>query len=174
MIWWSLCGRPMSAKGANVFRGQIFPDFRLLGGGFYPSRSAVETMCLIGHPGTHFGIKILRYPDAVLGRQKLPRSRLFISGGRFSWLSAARRKGNRQTVHNEKTAEARSTISHVGEPFVNRGFRRFYFQSLKISSKAISNAAFILLFRMANISASRVDFFFFFLSLSFFYWLILS
>jgi hypothetical protein len=62
----------------------------------------------------------------------------------------------------------------VGEPFVNRGFRRFYFQSLKISSKAISNAAFILLFRMANISASRVDFFFFFLSLSFFYWLILS
>ena len=50
VIWWSLCGRPMSAKGANFFRGQIFPDFRILGGGFYPSRSVVENMCLIGHP----------------------------------------------------------------------------------------------------------------------------
>ena len=113
-------------------------------------------------------------PRCRIGEAKTPTKLPFYFGGRFLWLSAARRKGNRQTVHNEKTAEARSTISHVGEPFVNRGFRRFYFQSLKISSNAISRAAFMLLFRIANISASRVDFFFFFLPLSFFYWLILS
>lgn len=73
----------MSAKGADFFRGQIFPDFRPLGGGFYPSRSVVENMCLIGHPGTHYGIKNLRNPDAVLGRPKLPRSYTFIPGDGF-------------------------------------------------------------------------------------------
>ena len=164
----------MSAKGANLFRGQISPDFQPLGGGFYPSRSVVETMCLIEHPRHPFRDKNSSIPRCRIGEAETPTKLPFYFGGRFSWLSAARRKGNRQTVHNEKTAEARSTISHMGEPFVNRGFRLFYFHSLKISSRAISNAAFILLFRMANISASRVDFFFFFLSLSFFYWLILS
>lgn len=174
MILWSLCGRPMSAKGANFFRGQISPDFRPLGGGFYPSRSVVENKCLIGHPRHPFRDKNSSIPRCRIGEAKTPTKLPFYFGGRFSWLSAARRKGNRQTVHNEKTAEARSTSSHMGEPFMNRGFRHFYFQSLKISSNAISRAAFMLLFRMANISASRVDFFFFFLSLSFFYWLILS
>jgi hypothetical protein len=53
------------------------------------------------------------------------------------------------------------------------GFRPFYFQSLKISSNAISTAVFRLFSIMLKICASNVDcffFFFFFLSLS--YWLI--
>ena len=40
----------MSAKGADLFRGQISSDFGPLGGGFYPSRSVVENKCLIEHP----------------------------------------------------------------------------------------------------------------------------
>jgi len=74
----------MSTKGANLFRGQISTDFWPLGGGFYPSRSVVENKCLIEHPGTLFGIKISRCPDAVLGRAKLPRNRLFIPANGFS------------------------------------------------------------------------------------------
>ena len=92
----------MSAKGANLFRGQIFPVFRPLGGGFYPSRSVVETMCLIGHPRHPFRDKKSSIPQYRIREAKTPTKLPFYFEGRFSWLSAARGKGNRQTVHNEK------------------------------------------------------------------------
>ena len=44
-----------------------------------------------------------------------------------------------------------------------------YFQSFKISSSAISRAAFRLFCMMLRICASSADFFFFFLSLSFWF-----
>ena len=163
----------MLARGANFFREQISPDFRPLGGGFYPSRSVVENMCLIGHPGTHYGIKILLHPEAGMVWLTLPRNDLFVLG---DGLSDCQRPEEKEAVIRHITKKCGSPFHDlsVGRTVRELGFRRFYFQSLKISSNAISRAAFILLFRIANISASRVDFFFFFLSLSFFYWLILS
>ena len=68
----------MLAKGANFFREQISPDFRPLGGGFYPSRSVVENMCLIGHPRTHFGRKNFLHPEAGMVWPTLPRNDLFV------------------------------------------------------------------------------------------------
>lgn len=161
----------MSAKGANFFRGQISPDFRPLGGGFYPSRSDHENKCLIGHPGTHFGRKIFLHPKAGMVWLTVPRNDLFISGDGFP---GCQRPEEKETVRRPITKKGGSPFNDLstGRTVREPGFRRFYFQSLKISSIAISRAAFKLLCRMANISASRVDFFFFFLSLSFFYWLI--
>ena len=96
----------MSAKGANFFRGQISLDFWPLGGGFYPSRSVVETMCLIGHPRHPFRDKKSAIPRCRIGEAKTPTKLPFYFGGRFSWLFAAELAQSRLTAINDKNGES--------------------------------------------------------------------
>ena len=163
----------MSAKGADLFRGQISPDFGPLGDYFYPSKSVVENKCFIEHPRHPFRDKNFLMPRCRIGEVCAPTKSAFHSGERFLGLSTSRRKG---TVRRDITKKSGSLLA---EPLncENRPVSvlpPFYFQSLKISSNAASNADCRPFSMILNISASRVDFFFFFLSLSFFYWLILS
>ena len=109
-------------------------------------------------------------PRCRIGEAKTPTKLHFYSGGRFLRLSAARSKEVRYTAHNEKNGGSPLTESLNRVIVRKAGFRRVYFHSLKISSIAKSRAVFRLLCKRLKISASRVDFFFFFLS--FFYWLI--
>ena len=69
-------------------------------------------------------------------------------------------------IETKKTAAATSkNLPHWGFDSLKRLPPHFYFQPLKMSSKAASKAAFRLFCIRLRISASRTDFFFFFLSL---------
>ena len=73
----------MSAKGTDLFYGQIFPDFGLLGGSFYPSKSVVENKCLIEHPGTHYGILKTVVSKSGIVWLAVPRNQFFILNDGF-------------------------------------------------------------------------------------------
>ena len=106
----------MSAKGANLFRGQISPDFGLLGGGFYPSKSVVENKCFIEHPRHPFRDKNFLIPRYRIGEVCAPTKLAFHSGERFWGLSTSRRKETRQTGYNEKMRKSAYRTSQLGEP----------------------------------------------------------
>ena len=80
---------------------------------------------------------------------------------RFLRSLSSRRKANRQTVYNDKSGSPFQHSPCRGVSFAETGCRTSHFQSLKMSSKALSNAAFILFSIMLITSASRMDFFFF-------------
>lgn len=161
----------MSTKRADKFLEQFQPDFGQLYGCFFHSKSVYETRCLIEHPFREEKNFVSRTRYGVAHTPTKLTSHL---RKRSCWLSASKREESRQTPHNEKMRKPAHRSSQLGEPIVKRASAVSYFQSLKMSFKATSKAVFILFSIIRKISASRVDFFFFFLSLSFLYWLILS
>ena len=162
----SMCERLMSAKGADFFRGQISSVFRPLGDGFCPSRSVVETMCLIGHPRHPFREEKLSASRSRYGVANTPTEWPFCFERRFSWLFAAESAQSRLTAINDKNGE--SSIVNFS-PFP-------YFQPSKISSMAYVIATSAKLSIKLNISFSNNDCSrcFFFLSFCFFRWVCLK
>lgn len=108
------------------------------------------------------------------GEACAPTKSTFDSGNGLADRKRPEEKKAVKRLTTKKCGSPLSWTSQLGETLRETGFRRFYFHSLRMSSNAISNAVLRLFCIMRNISASKTDCFFFFLSLSFCYWLILS
>ena len=114
--------------------------------------------------GGVFREKILFVCKSGFGVINSPTKSAFYSKRRFCGLSSTEWKLT-VTRYKTKKAEAPFKDSFLWDLGSSTRASAFvYFQSLKISSRALSNAAFRLFCMILNISASRVDFFFFFLS----------
>ena len=110
---------------------------------------------------THFGKTKNADPYPVFGWATLPPNGIFdLKDG-----SCGRdRPKEKLTVRRTITKKCGSPLLRSpcwGSSFAETGCRTSHFQSLKMSSKALSNAAFILFSIMLITSASRMDFFFF-------------
>ena len=148
-------------------RGRKFPErnkavLSLFSALLEPSRSVYESNCFPERPvqnrGAVFGIKNFQKPLAEIRWATLSRRGSFNPEDGFvaclrqsASLPSGDRKRKKAEVVPFRTASASC-----------------HFQSLKMSSNAKSRAVFMLFYMKDRISASSTDFFFFFLSLSFF------
>ena len=164
---WSMCGTVFRNRGSE-FPEQILPFFGAITARFVPSKSVCESRCLIeqgwGYP---FGRTKNADPYLIFAWATLPPNGTFdLKYG----SCGCNRPEAKQTDRRHKTKNCGNPFQRspcLGYSFAETGCRTFYFQSLKMSSKALSNAVFILFSIMLIISASRMDcFFFFFFSLS--------
>ena len=151
-------------KGANLFLGRNQPVFGGLLPGFLCSKSVREIICFSGRmAGGIFRENQRTVCRFNFGVGIAPAKWHFQFRRRFCWLWSA---GEPLAVGRQKTKKG-------GSRSFQNGFRLDYFQSLKISSNAISKAVFILFSINLKISASITDFYFFFLSLSFIFLLLI-
>ena len=151
----------MFRNRGSEFPEQILPFFGAITARFIPSKSVCESRCLIEHPRTHFGKKKNADPHPVFGWATLPPNGIFdLKDG-----SCGRdRPKEKLTVRRTITKKCGSPLLRSpcwGSSFAETGCRTSHFQSLKMSSIALSNAVFKLFSIILIISASRTDCFFF-------------
>ena len=155
-----MCGRVFRNRGSK-FPEQNCAFWRLISACSAPSKSVSKNRCLIGHPRTPFGKHKNADPYSVSAWATLPLN------GTFDLKDGSCGRDRPR----EKLTDRRSITKKCGSPllrspcwgssFAETGCRTSHFQSLKMSSIALSNAVFKLFSIILIISASRTDCFFF-------------
>ena len=162
----------MSAKRADKFLEQFWPDFGLFQGCFFHSKSVYETRCLNEHPPAPFREEKIFVSRTRYGVAHTPTKLTSHLRKRSCWLSASKREESRQTPHNEKMRKPAHRSSQLGEPIVKRASAVSYFHPLNSSFIAVSNAVFILFSIIYKIKASICACYFFLRFFSSSFWLI--
>ena len=147
-----MCGTVFRNRGSD-FPEQILPFFGAITARFVPSKSVCESRCLIEQGGYPFGRTKNADPYPVFAWATLPLNGIFdLKDGSCGCLR-----------QNEAHTDRRATTTKTARSSTWESLAVRHFQSLKMSSNALSNAVFKLFSIMLMISASRMDCFFFFL-----------